>query len=146
MERLAERITDGDAGVRGALRALLAGAVLPGLGPGPLAPFLLLLMAHVSAGLTHLAAPIRRAPALARACFPQPGQHGALPAAAHGAPVRRHDPPGTPHQARFRAWDSCWGSGAWSASLANDRSSLAWCCLYDAYQTCAVRLVAAANV
>jgi len=29
VERLAERITDADGGVRGALRALLAGAVLP---------------------------------------------------------------------------------------------------------------------
>ena len=63
VERLAERITDADAGVRAALRALLTSAVLPGLGPGPLAPFLPLLMAHVSAGMTHLAAPIRRAPA-----------------------------------------------------------------------------------
>ena len=77
MERLAERITDGDGGVRAALRSLLAGAVLPGLGVGPLAPFLPLLMAHVSAGMTHLAAPIRRAFAPGRAAGEQePGlQH-----------------------------------------------------------------------
>lgn len=100
MERLAERITDGDAGVRGALRALLAGAVLPGLGPGPLAPFLPLLMAHVSAGMTHLAAPIRRAPAPGAAAGEQePGLQHSPTTAAHCRVLRVQCLPSTRKQA-----------------------------------------------
>ncbi len=59
VEQLAERMADPDAGVRAALQALLSGTVLRELGAGALAPFLPLLMAHVSAAMTNLAAPIR---------------------------------------------------------------------------------------
>lgn len=59
METAAERITDGDASVRAALRDLLSSTLLPALGAGPLAPFVPLLMAHVCAAMTHLSDPIR---------------------------------------------------------------------------------------
>ena len=59
VERLAEHLADADAGVRTALRELLRDVVLPGLGPGGLAPFLPLLMAHITSAMTHLAAAVR---------------------------------------------------------------------------------------
>ena len=59
VETAAERIGDGDASVRAALRELLAGTLLPALGGSALAPFVPLLMAHVCAAMTHLAEPIR---------------------------------------------------------------------------------------
>lgn len=59
METAAERVADGDGGVRAALRALLGGTLLPALGPAALAPFVPLLMAHVCAAMTHPAEPIR---------------------------------------------------------------------------------------
>ena len=59
MEAVAERITDGDKGVRAALREALADAVLPAIGAEALAPFVPLLMAHVGSAMTHLADPIR---------------------------------------------------------------------------------------
>lgn len=82
METAAERVTDGDAAVRAALRQLLSGTLLPALAPPALAPFVPLLMAHVCAAMTHLAEPIRCAapprsgrPArlpLRPACLPPP--------------------------------------------------------------------------
>ena len=59
MERLAERISDAEADVRSGLLALLRDVVLPALGPAALAPFLPLLVAHVSAAMTHLADAVR---------------------------------------------------------------------------------------
>lgn len=59
VEAAAERVTDGDAGVRGAVRDALASAILPALGAAALEPFALLLMAHVGSAMTHLADPIR---------------------------------------------------------------------------------------
>ena len=59
MEKLAERIGDADKEVREALLALLGDGVLPALGPAALAPFLPLLMAHISAAMTHLNDTIR---------------------------------------------------------------------------------------
>ena len=59
VETAAERIGDGDASVRAALRELLAGTLLPALGGSALAPFVPLLMAHVCAAMTHLTEPIR---------------------------------------------------------------------------------------
>jgi hypothetical protein len=92
VERLAERITDADAGVRGALRALLAGAVLPGLGEQALAPFLPLLMAHVSAAMTDLAAPVRCPPRRRRHSLSRTSQLGAFDyGSALGRPSSRTD-------------------------------------------------------
>lgn len=59
MEKLAEHTADTDEGVRAAMRDLLRDVVLPRLGAAGLAPFLPLLMAHITSGMTHLAAPIR---------------------------------------------------------------------------------------
>jgi hypothetical protein len=64
MERLAERVSDAESEVRAGLLGLLRDVVLPGLGPSALAPFLPLLMAHVTAAMTHLADAVRRAPHL----------------------------------------------------------------------------------
>lgn len=44
---LAERVVDGDEGVRSALRTLLGGSVLPTLGPDAVRPFMPIVMAHV---------------------------------------------------------------------------------------------------
>ena len=59
VEKLAERTADADKEVRAALRDLLRDVMLPGLGAGGLAPFLPLLMAHITSAMTHLAAPVR---------------------------------------------------------------------------------------
>ncbi|PRW33261.1 Testis-expressed sequence 10 [Chlorella sorokiniana] len=59
MEAAAERISDGEAAVRTALRELLSSTLFPALGPASLAPFVPLLMAHICAAMTHLAEPIR---------------------------------------------------------------------------------------
>ena len=61
MEKLAEHLADSDAAVRAALRDLWRDVVLPGLGPAGLAPFLPLVMAHVTSAMTHLSAPVRYA-------------------------------------------------------------------------------------
>lgn len=60
METLAERVSDTEKEVRTGLMALLGEVVLPGLGPAALAPFLPLLMAHVSSAMTHLADGVRQ--------------------------------------------------------------------------------------
>jgi pre-rRNA-processing protein IPI1 len=59
IEKLAERISDAEAPVRSATRALLRDKVLPGLDATALAPFLPLLMAHICSAMTHLATSIR---------------------------------------------------------------------------------------
>lgn len=59
VERLAEHVTDAEASVRAALRDLLGNVVLPGLGPAALAPFLPLIMAHITSAMTHLADAVR---------------------------------------------------------------------------------------
>ena len=59
VEKLAERMADTDAGARAALRDLLKDVVLPRLGAGGLAPFLPLLMAHITSAMTHLTAAVR---------------------------------------------------------------------------------------
>jgi len=59
VEKLAERMADTDAGARAALRDVLRDVVLPGLGAAGLAPFLPLLMAHITSAMTHLAAAVR---------------------------------------------------------------------------------------
>ncbi len=59
MEKIAEQIADTDAGARTALRDLLKDVVLPGLGAGGLAPFLPLLLAHITSAMTHLTAAVR---------------------------------------------------------------------------------------
>ena len=61
VEKLAEHLADSDAAVRAALRELWRDVVLPGLGPAGLAPFLPLVMAHVTSAMTHLSAPVRYA-------------------------------------------------------------------------------------
>ena len=61
MEKLAEHLADSDAAVRAALRDLWRDVVLPGLGPAGLAPFLPLVMAHVTSAMTHLSAAVRYA-------------------------------------------------------------------------------------
>lgn len=73
MEKLAERITDADFGVRAALKGLLSGTVLPLLEASSLAPFLPLLLAHVASAMTHLSEDIRQGP-------PQRRQNSPLPA------------------------------------------------------------------
>ena len=59
VEKLAEHMVDTDAGARAALRDLLKDVVLPRLGAGGLAPFLPLLMAHITSAMTHLTAAVR---------------------------------------------------------------------------------------
>lgn len=59
VEKLAEHVADTDAGARAALRDLLKDVVLPRLGAGGLAPFLPLLMAHITSAMTHLTAAVR---------------------------------------------------------------------------------------
>ncbi len=59
VEKLAEHAADTDEGVRAAVRDLLREVVLPGLGAAGLAPFLPLLMAHITSAMTHLAAAVR---------------------------------------------------------------------------------------
>ena len=59
VEGLAEHLADADTSVRAALKDLLKGIVLPGLGPAALAPFLPLMMAHITSAMTHLAEAVR---------------------------------------------------------------------------------------
>ena len=59
VEALAEHVADADASVRTSLRDLLKSVVLPGLGPAALAPFLPLIMAHITSAMTHLAEAVR---------------------------------------------------------------------------------------
>jgi pre-rRNA-processing protein IPI1 len=59
MEKLAERVSDSDSGVRASLRDLLGQTLLPGLVGSALAPFIPLLMAHVGSAMTHIAPDIR---------------------------------------------------------------------------------------
>lgn len=59
LEKLAARLSDGDASVRAALLQLLRAAVLPALGATTLGPFLPMLMAHLEAAMTHLEASVR---------------------------------------------------------------------------------------
>eukprot|EP00198_Chlamydomonas_reinhardtii_P001186 XP_001690521.1 predicted protein [Chlamydomonas reinhardtii] len=57
---LAERIVDGDPGVRSELRRLLNEAVLPVLGADTLRPFMPMFMAHVCGAMTHLSLDVRQ--------------------------------------------------------------------------------------
>lgn len=59
VEALAEHVADADTSVRAALRDLLKSVVLPGLGAAALAPFLPLIMAHITSAMTHLAEAVR---------------------------------------------------------------------------------------
>lgn len=59
LEALATRISDGEQPVRTALLSLFRTAALPAVGPVVLSPFLPMLMAHLSAALTHLSADVR---------------------------------------------------------------------------------------
>ncbi|KAG2501063.1 hypothetical protein HYH03_000882 [Edaphochlamys debaryana] len=56
---LAERVVDGEPGVRSQLRSLLGGSVLPLLGPDALRPFMPVLMSHVCGAMTHLSLDVR---------------------------------------------------------------------------------------
>ncbi|KAG2448880.1 hypothetical protein HYH02_006229 [Chlamydomonas schloesseri] len=57
---LAERIVDGDPGVRSELRRLLGESVLPVLGADALRPFMPMVMAHVCGAMTHLSLDVRQ--------------------------------------------------------------------------------------
>ena len=52
-------IADNDKAVRAALHEMCSHVILPLLGPEALAPFLPLLMAHISGALTHLVLDVR---------------------------------------------------------------------------------------
>jgi pre-rRNA-processing protein IPI1 len=57
--KIAERVSDGDAPVRSALRHLLREHVLPRLDPGHVRPFMPVMMAHLSSAMTNLNMEVR---------------------------------------------------------------------------------------
>jgi hypothetical protein len=58
--KVAERVADGDAGVRQALRVLLSEHAFNKLPPGAIRPFMPVLMAHVSSAMTNLNMNVRK--------------------------------------------------------------------------------------
>lgn len=90
LEKLAARLSDGDAPARAALLQLLRAAALPALGAATLAPFLPMMIAHLEAALTHLEASVRLDALSALEALAAAAPRAFGPPGAHLAPCLRH--------------------------------------------------------